>query len=400
MEGDRMLSENSWVQHEDGRGTTEGGFTQVSNAVLCSTVISPEAKIVYAVLRKAAWQDPTCYPGMAWIAQRCNMGEKRARRARREIEREVDASGQVKRKADVVALIETRRRGQGDTNIYRFLDPEESLNGQFDRSRTDKTYVPERTPSADNEYTGNKDSGNKENGPGTAGGGTAPNGITQAEPTATAVDLKSFSSNRGSETKANPVGVPGPGSPGSATAGESGIRQPTSGSGPDPVAKGFVTNGTRGWWRLYKDRAREAGIEVSELDPKIIGANLPRLAKRDDVSEAEMHAVIDTMLSKAASGRPAGSPQQTLEKIREATRAPDPWASLVGWQVSGDKARAAAAAGRLDSDNRITAAATTKSNGEADTRLPLHSSGGSSDSEPEPLPEAPEIDEDGWVTLG
>ena len=40
------------------------------------------------------------------------------------------------------------------------------------------------------------------------------------------------------------------------------------------------------------------------------------------------------------------------------------------------------------------------SSGEANTRLPLHSSGRSSDSEPDPLPEAPEIDEDRWETVG
>lgn len=72
-----------------------------------------------------------------------------------------------------------------------------------------------------------------------------------------------------------------------------------------------------------------------------------------------MHAVIGTMLSKAASGYPAGSPQQTSEKIREANREPDPWAGLEGYRVSGSKAKEAAAAGRLDEDNRITAAVIT-----------------------------------------
>jgi hypothetical protein len=58
-------------------------------------------------------------------------------------------------------------------------------------------------------------------------------------------------------------------------------------------------------------------VEISEQDPQIVGGNLGKLAKREDVSEAEMHRVIDNMLSLAASCKKAGSPQKALERLRE-----------------------------------------------------------------------------------
>ena len=39
------------------------GFTQASNCVLLDKEISDGAKVTYLLLRKHAWQDPSCFPG-------------------------------------------------------------------------------------------------------------------------------------------------------------------------------------------------------------------------------------------------------------------------------------------------------------------------------------------------
>lgn len=346
------MEQNGWVEYEN--FAERIGFTQVHNAVLCSTVICPEAKIVYAVLKKFAWQDPDCYPGMKRIAQSCNMSEKRARKHRREIEREVDAKGRVKREADAVPLVETRRRGQGRTNRYVFkdvtklldqLEPEESLNGRINHSGMNKTNYTERTPCADNEYAEYKYTDYEDNG---AGSGSAGPAVTFS---------KSPTTNQGSKKKSGTAGESGCGSRNSAT-GEFNSAGPGE-AGPAGTAPKHTE--IRSWWQFYRQRAEQAGIAVSERDPKIIGANLPKLAKREDVSKADMHKVVDTLLSRAANGIPPGSPQQALERIREANREPDPYADLIGFQASGNIAKELAAMGRLDADGRITAPSSLRS---------------------------------------
>lgn len=293
-----------WVEHEN--PAERLGFTQVYNDILCSTVLSPEAKTMYAVLKKFAWQDPDCWPGMDRIARSCNMSERRVRRHRHEFERRVDSKGEVKREAELVPLIETRRRGQRDTNLYTFLDvanvrdqlyPEESLNGQIVRSETDKTSDPDRTNRTDYEDAGYEDAGYEEE-----NGGVGPNGQT-VDP-----GLAPEKQEQGSKNTNGSAPAPG------------GDHANSAGSLPSSA-----TLPRRTWWQLYQERAEEAGVEISERDPQIIGTSLGRLGKRQDVTDAEMHRVLDNLLSLAASGKKPGSPQQALKRIRKsAARFDDP----------------------------------------------------------------------------
>ena len=48
---------------------TEGGFTQVPNAILRATEISQGAKLVYAMLLSYAWHNNECFPGQDRLAE-------------------------------------------------------------------------------------------------------------------------------------------------------------------------------------------------------------------------------------------------------------------------------------------------------------------------------------------
>ncbi|MFZ4748490.1 MAG: helix-turn-helix domain-containing protein [Sphingomonas sp.] len=48
---------------------TEKGFTQVPNHVLSGSVLSPGAKLTYAMLLKFAWQNDYCFPGQERLAR-------------------------------------------------------------------------------------------------------------------------------------------------------------------------------------------------------------------------------------------------------------------------------------------------------------------------------------------
>jgi len=81
-----------------------GGFTQVPNIVLEHQTLSAGAKLTYAMLLRYAWQKDKCFPGQNRLAK--DMGSSR-RTVIRHI-KELRESG----------YLETRKRGQGRTNVY------------------------------------------------------------------------------------------------------------------------------------------------------------------------------------------------------------------------------------------------------------------------------------------
>lgn len=83
---------------------SQGGFTQVPNAVLESDSISPGAKLAYAMLLKYAWQNDFCFPGQDRLAKDMGVSLRSTNSYIQELEKK--------------AFINITRRGQGRPNLY------------------------------------------------------------------------------------------------------------------------------------------------------------------------------------------------------------------------------------------------------------------------------------------
>ena len=83
---------------------SQRGFTQVPNSALETTVLSPGAKLTYAMLLKYAWQNDYCFPGQERLAKDMGAGKRSVVRFIQELER-----------AEFIAI---KRRGQGKPNLY------------------------------------------------------------------------------------------------------------------------------------------------------------------------------------------------------------------------------------------------------------------------------------------
>ncbi len=83
---------------------TARGFTQVPNHVLESSVLSPGAKLAYAMLLKYAWQHDYCFPGQARLAKDMGVTDRSVRTYLQELEAN-----------NVVSI---KRRGLGKPNFY------------------------------------------------------------------------------------------------------------------------------------------------------------------------------------------------------------------------------------------------------------------------------------------
>lgn len=92
------------------------GFTQVPNAVLRDPRLTLQARIVYAVLASFAWQGEECFPGQARVAGLLNISPRYLRTRVSELER--------------AGLVQVRRRGLTQTNVYRLLPARPSDRNQ------------------------------------------------------------------------------------------------------------------------------------------------------------------------------------------------------------------------------------------------------------------------------
>ncbi|MEM8576029.1 MAG: helix-turn-helix domain-containing protein [Pseudomonadota bacterium] len=88
---------------------TEGGFTQVPNAILRSKKISPGAKLAYSGLLSYAWNKESCFPGQDTLGGDIGV----TRQTVNEYIKELKTKG----------FIRVKRRGQGRSNLYELLVP-------------------------------------------------------------------------------------------------------------------------------------------------------------------------------------------------------------------------------------------------------------------------------------
>ena len=83
---------------------TEKGFTQVPNHVLSSNVLSPGAKLTYAMLLKFAWQNDYCFPGQERLAREMGVTDRSVRTYLQELQAR-----------DFITITQ---RGLGKPNLY------------------------------------------------------------------------------------------------------------------------------------------------------------------------------------------------------------------------------------------------------------------------------------------
>lgn len=89
--------------------TMQAGFTMIPNGVLTHPELSNPAKTLYAHLARYAWQADECFPGQERLGEDMRLSDRQVRALVTEL-----------RKA---GLVDTRRRGLGQSNVYVLLDP-------------------------------------------------------------------------------------------------------------------------------------------------------------------------------------------------------------------------------------------------------------------------------------
>lgn len=101
---------------------TEGGFTQVPNAILRATEISQGAKLVYAMLLSYAWHHNSCFPGQDRLAEDLSISRRSVNTHIKELEAK--------------KFIKITRKGLGKPNLYElFLIATKAPNNKRRTSR-------------------------------------------------------------------------------------------------------------------------------------------------------------------------------------------------------------------------------------------------------------------------
>ena len=98
----KSIDRNIRLRNADAAST--GGFTQVPNFILDTNLVSPGAKLAYALLLRYAWQNDYCFPGQERLAKDMGAGKRSIVTYLKELQK--------------VGFIVIERRGQGKSNIY------------------------------------------------------------------------------------------------------------------------------------------------------------------------------------------------------------------------------------------------------------------------------------------
>src|SRR4051812_29011549 len=101
------------------------GFSQLPRAILRAQGLSDKAKIVYALLLDYAWQQGSCFPGQARLAEDLHTTERTIRRALDELKH--------------FKLVAWKRRGFTRTNVYYILSL--AGNPRLDLAFSDRTNL-------------------------------------------------------------------------------------------------------------------------------------------------------------------------------------------------------------------------------------------------------------------
>jgi hypothetical protein len=121
----------------------QAGFTIVHNAILRDATLTPEARLLYSLLRSYAWQTDECFPGQAALATMIGCSERTVRTYSKEL-------------ADR-RMIRIIQRGRGRTNLYVILpvtgvpQPSRDRKPASGQGSTDRKPAsdPDRKPASD-----------------------------------------------------------------------------------------------------------------------------------------------------------------------------------------------------------------------------------------------------------
>ena len=100
--GDILKDRNIILRGAD--AATTQGYTQVPNFLLRMKEITSGDKMTFAMILSYAWQNDSCFPGQAKLAEDMGVDERTVRRHIQALQ----AAG----------LLVIQQRGQGKTNIY------------------------------------------------------------------------------------------------------------------------------------------------------------------------------------------------------------------------------------------------------------------------------------------
>ncbi|MDQ5854113.1 MAG: helix-turn-helix domain-containing protein [Chloroflexota bacterium] len=117
--------------------TLRQGFTQIPNALLQRTDLTPGAKLAYMALLSFAWQEDSCFPGQERLAKAIGMSKRSIDRYIKELE--------------TANLVSHVQRGLNQTNLYTLH--------RFDTAGIAKVATPELPTLQDK----NRQSGNLKN---------------------------------------------------------------------------------------------------------------------------------------------------------------------------------------------------------------------------------------------
>ncbi len=85
-------------------GLSQHGFTQVPNAILRTSNLSPGAKLAYIMLLSYAWNNDFCFPGQETLAKDIGVG----RTSTHHYIKELSSKGYIK----------VKRQGMNKPNLY------------------------------------------------------------------------------------------------------------------------------------------------------------------------------------------------------------------------------------------------------------------------------------------
>jgi hypothetical protein len=102
--GEALRDPNRTIRLDGADSVTSQGFVQVPNAALKSTVISPGAKLCYAMLLSYAWHNNSAFPGQERLAKDMGVSLRSANTYIKELEDKT--------------FVSIKRQGQGRPNIY------------------------------------------------------------------------------------------------------------------------------------------------------------------------------------------------------------------------------------------------------------------------------------------